>query len=1202
MQNQQLQQQLKVREEERDRLQEQLETQRQDRNIRNAYSPSGLPSRVLDGRKVLRDSGMPKSATPTSPVPISPHSRSSPIARGYASPGSVDSQQKRFDFSSGVATKLSNVERDIMVSQLDTLKRSNLELERRLHEVLEENRKLESELSHQSEAFVKIQEREQDLSKDIETLRDENSHHTGAINKLQSERETLRSENVSLHSELTAVSEKLNKTEKCYKEVEGENLSLEAEIDQLMRDKKKLFEEKQNLQSAVEDALKTKENYRSTIKQLREQNCVLESQLKDPSARKPVPPVKPDIEQLRRAPATKEQQTLSEVLSLRVEKSQLKGKLHTAQQDVDSLKAQLKETTSTELRDEISAHLLDFQTRVALVYKDLESARRAVSTLSSQQQAMVHESFTLLAEKCREHLSAAQMDKTKMADALRLTQNSLDKMEEDFEHLKLENTKLNSQRSSVSTDVTKLRQEIASLQDQKRLLSVQLSQNETLAQERDQKVTELEGENKKLQVRFTTTERNWKNEFVKLERDWEGRLAEAELSLEMLSEEKDSLLRNKDDLESQLAKLQQGEDSQAEVVKKEMEVQYAAMGANIEELKVMMNEKERLISKSQEGVARLLVEKACVSAQMRVEQDNHHSRLQSLKDEHSSTIEATATENRKLRESVSTLESDKTHLREQLALISEKEAQIGLLTTQVDLLEREKGKLQNEVDVLNKNHTTTLRDFHKLAETEQKRQLDNDKLKMTLTTEIELLKSKLKSVEEDKHKLEDKILDMGTDRAINSSAFQAIPQNKQVEQLKKQIVALQQETKQRRRTAQESSSSWTQLAELRGRLAALEAENKHLKETSRNSKDMIDVTVSLRKQVTEMSRKTFFLESEKKQLSEKNHVLQNGLKVAREMKDRIATERVQKLHGENQNLQDRVRILEGNLTKKLMAADLKIAETMKENDKLRQKLGRITSVLDSHTEQASSLDVLAKQLRSEFQLLQQMKTSLSASRSELEKLEASVDRAQAIHTDIQQMTSVQQESGRRSATPTRSASPVSLTLPPVLKSLPPGYLSNLQGTPSLSISPQLYNTGLHDRISELSDVNASLSQTLKEHQSTVVVGEKDVELLQQRFATLEMRLSEAVKRNTLLCESVSSAHEFELRPEQLQVVMLLQKQIENLQDQVIDRDVALQDIDLQMKKDYEMHDKKFANLKSQVLELREQLSSKGDMLRSKVLV
>ncbi len=61
----------------------------------------------------------------------------------------------------------------------------------------------------------------------------------------------------------------------------------------------------------------------------------------------------------------------------------------------------------------------------------------------------------------------------------------------------------------------------------------------------------------------------------------------------------------------------------------------------------------------------------------------------------------------------------------------------------------------------------------------------------------------------------------------------------------------------------------------------------------------------------------------------------------------------------------------------------------------------------------------------------------------------------------------------------------------------------------------------------------------------------------------------------------------------------MQRQIENLQDQVIDRDSALSDIETQMKADFEMHHQKFTLMKSQVLELREKLSSTNDLLRSK---
>ena len=63
---------------------------------------------------------------------------------------------------------------------------------------------------------------------------------------------------------------------------------LQEDIKQLCIDKDQLSSELRKLHSTVEDALKTKENYRSTIRQLREQNVTLEGQLNTPeNAQKP---------------------------------------------------------------------------------------------------------------------------------------------------------------------------------------------------------------------------------------------------------------------------------------------------------------------------------------------------------------------------------------------------------------------------------------------------------------------------------------------------------------------------------------------------------------------------------------------------------------------------------------------------------------------------------------------------------------------------------------------------------------------------------------------------------------------------------------------------------------------------------------------------------------------------------------------------
>ena len=55
--------------------------------------------------------------------------------------------------------------------------------------------------------------------------------------------------------------------------------------------------------------------------------------------------------------------------------------------------------------------------------------------------------------------------------------------------------------------------------------------------------------------------------------------------------------------------------------------------------------------------------------------------------------------------------------------------------------------------------------------------------------------------------------------------------------------------------------------------------------------------------MSEISQKAFFLESDKKNLTDKVMMLQAALKVARELKDKAANERVQKMEKENLALQ-----------------------------------------------------------------------------------------------------------------------------------------------------------------------------------------------------------------------------------------------------------------------------------------------------------
>ena len=92
-------------------------------------------------------------------------------------------------------------------------------------------------------------------------------------------------------------------------------------------------------QLSVDDAQKTKENYRTTIKKLREENTQLKAQLSEAATDKR-PSVAPKPEKPR--PVSKEQQAMNEMLSLREERSQLKDQLQSAQREIDSLATKIK--------------------------------------------------------------------------------------------------------------------------------------------------------------------------------------------------------------------------------------------------------------------------------------------------------------------------------------------------------------------------------------------------------------------------------------------------------------------------------------------------------------------------------------------------------------------------------------------------------------------------------------------------------------------------------------------------------------------------------------------------------------------------------------------------------------------------------------------------------------------------------------------
>lgn len=1222
--NQQLQNQLEERELERDRLREQLDTQRVDKGHRSIYSPPGLPSRVLDGRKVLRDSvpvvtspGILSPGIPCSPVPPpsspfllhSPRRVASPLPHAQrsatptityphlSSPGlrprpqglpTTTNNNKDYE-SSPIAKRSNNNPTEFIMppgkpdgassgqyaqQQIDTLKRSNFELEKRLHDLSEERRKLEADLGQQGENFVKMQAREQDLLKDIETLRDENSHHTGALKRLQTEREGLKNDNESLQDDVSTIADKLNKTEKYYKEVEHENLTLEADIKQLITDKRTMFVEKQKLQITVDNDFKTKENFRSTIKQLREQNQSLEMSMMQPPGRetKAAKPAKKKVV----LPTTREQKTLGEVMNLREEKLQLQDRLMVAQHEIDSLEAHLKVQDSEEIEvtgdrgdeeeGELFAHLSQFHSRVEAIRADLDTVQSAVSFFSSQQQILVRESFKMLAAKCREHISAADKDRSRLSEKLGLAERSLGKMEEDYEILKSENAKLQLHKSRVSSEVSALKEEISKLHDQKRMQDAQISQGDALARERDAKLGKIEQEQRQLQEKYSISEQNWKKEVKRLELDWVGKVAETAQKHELLCEERDQLSAEKSRLETRLAevavdneRLARARDD-AELLSKRLEARMVAV-------MLEADANERTICKTQEDMANLLVQKAFLSARLRLEGRDSEAKLASLQERSDSVTSALRSEKSDLQSSLSSLEQEKHTLEHRLREIADKERHIRALEAEISTLARGQTHLQREMDALAAKHSKVVQDFRMLEDADHGRRLDNEKVKMTLTTEIKLLKSKLSSVEKERGKLNETLTKATAESAaIPSSAFHAISTGKQVvDQLKKQVALLQSELKQQRKLNVESRSSQM---DFQHHISMLESENIRLKEsalkvtTSGSAYSTLDEEAAsvLRKKVTEMTRKMFFLESDKKNLNDKVRSLTSSLKASREAKEHVTNDHVQKLQGEITTLRERVHSLEGELTRKLMAADSRIVETVKENDKLRQIVLKIQSTLLGPSEDqlqqqqtpGGGLESLLSLLKSHSEVLQDLKVSLTASSGDLEKLELGHHRIEGLQQELQlQLSLVAEEQSTDAAAQT--GSPVSgsssnsgRSVPAVFKSLPAGYISNLQGwqrregaaeggssslrggavTPrSLSLSTVVGNNAeLQRKMVEMETATSDFGLDFQRHKMSLLSRDVEVDSMQERLAAMETFFKGEADRTSTLKSVLSGIH------------------------------------------------------------------------------
>lgn len=304
-------------------------------------------------------------------------------------------------------------------------------------------------------------------------------------------------------------------------------------------------------------------------------------------------------------------------------------------------------------------------------------------------------------------------------------------------------------------------------------------------------------------------------------------------------------------------------------------------------------------------------------------------------------------------------------------------------------------------------------------------------------------------------------------------------------------------------------------------------------------------------------------------------------------------------------------------TRKLVDADAKIAATAKENDQLQYKLSFIPESLKAIEQFKHTLMLLETQVHTQEENLAGLKANLTGSGGSLNPVGEILERVLKKHDDIQTLLSTRssEEVSGRAAGLGRSASSGYASLPPVLQQFSPEYISSLQGNSSTTsgtgrarsssqsqaVNPISTNFvfQIREKVSQLHADNLSISDLVKHVQDNLSSRYSEVARLQESLLTFERELKQCLKTLDESHDNLTLLWQREMPLEQLNSIVILERQVENWQDKVYARDMALRDIDAQMKEDYEKHNRRFSLLKSQVLELKEEVAMNSGALLTK---
>ena len=286
--------------------------------------------------------------------------------------------------------------------------------------------------------------------------------------------------------------------------------------------------------------------------------------------------------------------------------------------------------------------------------------------------------------------------------------------------------------------------------------------------------------------------------------------------------------------------------------------------------------------------------------------------------------------------------------------------------------------------------------------------------------------------------------------------------------------------------------------------------------------------------------------------------------------------------------------MEDMFTRKLMNADATIASTAKDNDALQHKLSLVPEFLRGVKTFSESLSSLSSIVQTQEEELVSLKTSLSSATGILSPASDIMERVLKCHTQIQEI--LPSRPAEEATPPQRGLTPPTRlgstnALPPVFQQLPLEYISSLEGGTSGVVSPIPMRARSHsqsageggmggafvhqirEKLSSLYADSLSIKDLLKHLQESLGSKQLEFSSLQKSFTTFQNELKSSLRVLEETGEALSSLWQRELPSEQLNSIIILKHQVETWQDKVLARDMALKDIDLQMKEDYEAHNR-----------------------------